>query len=185
MRNLPSKLKLTRHARVRIEERTEAKNNYYTKDLLKSPCRWYTQDELIKDSRLYKRSLYVCRKSKQFRYITDGELEIVYNKSTGIVITVLQFKEKFKPFMQFVKPELIKSQNLKIDYMDKQHLIISELCSFIKQEIEKKEIITTQNFQPRNIVYREKTKKAPMSITEFFETNDKLENIKQVSEKIA
>ena len=35
------------------------------------------KDDLIPESALYLHCLYVCRKSNQMGYITDGELEVV------------------------------------------------------------------------------------------------------------
>jgi len=107
---LPNEIKLTLHARERLEERN--KNNYYynTKNLMKSPCKWYTSDDLIEQSALYIHSLYVCRKAKdKMKYLTDGNIEVLYNKDTGIAITIMEFKEKFLPITQYIKPEILSN----------------------------------------------------------------------------
>ena len=38
-------------------------------------------------------------------YITDGNIEVVYNKGTGVAITIMEVKEKFLPITQYIKPE--------------------------------------------------------------------------------
>ena len=58
---LPAELKLTLHAKQRLEERKNH-NTYNTKNLMKSSCRWYGKDDLIPNSKLYIHCLYVCRK---------------------------------------------------------------------------------------------------------------------------
>lgn len=113
MRKLPSEIKLTYHAIDRLKERNIANNYYNTKNLMKSSCRWYTKDDLIPQSTLYLHTIYVCRKSKQMGYITDGNIEVLYNKTTGVAITIMELKDKFKPVTQFIKPEVLKEFEIK------------------------------------------------------------------------
>ena len=107
MAKLPKDIKLTIHAKQRLEERKNS-NNYNTKNLMKSSCKWYGKDDLIQNSNLYLHCLYVCRKSNQLGYITDGNIEVVYNKGTGVAITVMEVKDKFLPITQYIKPEILK-----------------------------------------------------------------------------
>ncbi len=104
MRNLPAEIKLTHHARQRLEERKTQENWYNTKNLMRSSCKWYGKEDLIKDSPLYLHCLYVCRKSKnKIRYLTDGNIEVLYNKNLKVAITILKLKEKFLPITQYIK----------------------------------------------------------------------------------
>ena len=112
MAKLPKEIKLTRHAQQRLKERKNS-NIYNTKNLMRSSCRWYGKDDLIPESALYLHCLYVCRKSNQMGYITDGELEVIYNKGTGVAITVMEVKEKFLPITQYIKPEYLKQIEVK------------------------------------------------------------------------
>lgn len=113
MAKLPKDIKLTRHAQQRLAERNTLNNIYNTKNLMRSSCKWYGKDDLIPESALYLHCLYVCRKSKQMGYITDGNVEVVYNKGTGVAITVMEVKEKFLPITQYIKPEYLKQIELK------------------------------------------------------------------------
>ena len=113
MAKLPKDIKLTRHAQQRLAERNTLNNIYNTKNLMRSSCKWYGKDDLIPESALYLHCLYVCRKSKQMGYITDGNIEVVYNKGTGVAITVMEVKEKFLPITQYIKPEYLKQIELK------------------------------------------------------------------------
>ena len=113
MAKLPKEIKLTRHAQQRLTERNTLENMYNTKNLMRSSCKWYGKDDLIPESALYLHCLYVCRKSKQMGYITDGNIEVVYNKGTGVAITVMEVKEKFLPITQYIKPEYLKQIELK------------------------------------------------------------------------
>ena len=106
-------IKLSPHARQRLEERKSSHIIYNTKNLIRSSCKWYTKDDLIEKSKLYQHILYVCRKSTQFGYITDGEIEVLYNKGTGVAITVMEMKEKFKPVTQYIKPSILKANEIK------------------------------------------------------------------------
>ena len=107
-RKLPSEIKMTWHAQQRLEERNNTYNYYDTKNLMKSSCRWYGKDDLIHDCALYRHCCYTCRKSNQMGYITDGNIEVIYNKNTKTAITVLEVKDKFKPVEQYIKPEILK-----------------------------------------------------------------------------
>ena len=113
MAKLPKEIKLTRHAQQRLAERNTLNNIYNTKNLMRSSRKWYGKDDLIPESALYLHCLYVCRKSKQMGYITDGNVEVVYNKGTGVAITVMEVKEKFLPITQYIKPEYLKQIELK------------------------------------------------------------------------
>ena len=113
MAKLPKEIKLTRHAQQRLAERNTLNNIYNTKNLMRSSCEWYGKDDLIPESALYLHCLYVCRKSKQMGYITDGNIEVVYNKGTGVAITIMEVKEKFLPITQYIKPEYLKQIELK------------------------------------------------------------------------
>jgi ribosomal protein L37AE/L43A len=109
MGKLPSEIKLTFHAIDRLKERNIADNYYNTKNLMKSSCKWYTKEDLIPQSALYLHALYVCRKDKnKMRYITDGNIEVLYDKGAGVAITVMEVKDKFKPITQYIKPEVLK-----------------------------------------------------------------------------
>lgn len=112
MAKLPKDMKLTRHAQLRLAERKNS-NIYNTKNLMRSSCKWYGKDDLIPDSALYLHCLYVCRKSNQIGYITDGNIEVIYNKGTGVVITVMEVKEKFLPITQYIKPEYLEQIEIK------------------------------------------------------------------------
>lgn len=107
---LPKEIKLTRHAKMRLEERKNS-NIYNTRNLMKSSYKWFGIKDLIENSNLYLHSLYVCRKSSQMGYITDGNIEVIYNKGTGVAITVMEVKEKFLPITQYIKPEIL---NIKV-----------------------------------------------------------------------
>lgn len=113
MSKLPTELKLTLHAQDRIKERN---NNfcYNTKNLMKSSCRWYGKSDLIPNSKLYVHCMYVCRKAKnKMGYLTDGNIEVLYDKEAKVVITVMEVKEKFRPITQFIKPGLLKQIEVK------------------------------------------------------------------------
>lgn len=112
MAKLPKELKLTSHARQRLIERRNS-NVYNSKNLMKSACKWYGKDDLSPDSALYAHCLYVCRKSKQLCYLTDGVLEVIYNRSTKEVLTIMEVKEKFLPITQHIKPSYLKQIKVK------------------------------------------------------------------------
>lgn len=109
---LPKNLTLTLHAHRRLLER-KGSNTYNSKNLMKSNCKWYGKDDLIVDSDLYRHCLYVCRKSNQMGYITDGVLEVLYNRGTGKVLTVLEMKDKFIPITQYIKPSYLRQIEIK------------------------------------------------------------------------
>lgn len=114
MRNLPDEIRLTFHAKQRLVERNDANVIYNTKNLMRSSCRWYNRDDLIYNSALYLHSLYVCRRSKnKMRYITDGNIEVIYNKETGVAVTILEVKEKFLPISKYIKPERLEKNKIK------------------------------------------------------------------------
>lgn len=108
MRKLPLDIKMTWHAQQRLEERNSTYNYYDTKNLMRSSCRWYGKDDLIFDCALYRHCCYTCRKSNQLGYITDGNIEVIYNKNTKTALTVLEVKDKFKPIEDYIKPEVLK-----------------------------------------------------------------------------
>lgn len=105
---LPSEIKLTNHARQRLEERNTIHNYYNTKNLMRSSVKWYGKDDLMHDCALYRHSCYTTRKSNQLAYVTDGDIEVIYNKDTKTAITVLEVKDKFKPITQYIKPTVLK-----------------------------------------------------------------------------
>ena len=107
MSKLPKEIKLTRHAQIRLMERNNS-IKYNTKNLMKSSCKWYGINDLIEDSGLYLHCLYVCRKSKKMGYITDGNIEVIYNTDTNIAITIMEVKEKFLPITKYIKPKILK-----------------------------------------------------------------------------
>lgn len=80
---------------------------------MRSSVRWYTKDDLIFDCALYRHCCYTTRQSKDVAYITDGNIEVIYDKSTKVGITVLQVKDKFKPITQYIKPEVLKQIEIK------------------------------------------------------------------------
>lgn len=102
---LPNEIKLSDHARYRLINRKSDNRQYNMKNLMRSSIKWYVKDDLVVNSALYKHCCYVTRKSRQMAYITDGDIEIIYNKGTKVAITVLEVKEKFKPISQFIKPQ--------------------------------------------------------------------------------
>ena len=141
MAKLPREIKLTRHAQIRLEERKNSSIDYNTKNLMKSPCKWYGKDDLIINSNLYLHCLYVCRKSNQMGYITDGNIEVVYNRNTGVAITVMEVKEKFLPITQYIKPEVLKEIEKKKEQrkMKKSKITIGTCPDCGREEIEMNE----------------------------------------------
>ena len=108
MSKLPLDMKLTNHAKQRLLERKDPEDIYNVKNLMRSSVKWYGKNDFILNSALYKHCCYTTRKSSQMGYITDGEIEVIYNKNTQIAITVLSVKDKFKPISQYIKPSVIK-----------------------------------------------------------------------------
>lgn len=136
MAKLPKELKLTVHAKERLMERKGDINLYNTKNLMKSSVKWYGKDDLIKESALYVHCLYVCRKSKsKFGYMTDGNIEVLYDKNAGDVVTILEVKDKFKPITQYIKPEYLKEIELKKERKRMKKLTtINGVCPDCKRE---------------------------------------------------
>ena len=113
MAKLPNEIKLTFHAQDRLLER-QGEGKYNTKNLMRSSVKWYGKDDLIVESPLYIHCLYVCRKAKQkMGYITDGNIEVLYDKNEHVAITIMEVKEKFKPITQYIKPSLLKDIEIK------------------------------------------------------------------------
>lgn len=113
MGNLPKEMRLTDHAKTRLLERKDPENIYNVKNLMRSSVKWYGKDDLIQDSAYYKHCCYTTRKSNQMGFITDGTIEVIYNKETKIAITVLEVKDKFKPIAQYIKPTVLKQIEIK------------------------------------------------------------------------
>lgn len=113
MGKLPTEMKLTPHAQQRLAERKDATAKYNTKNLMCSSVKWWGKDDLIFDQALYRHCCYTTRKSSQLSYITDGDIEVIYNRNTKTAITVLEVKDKFKPITQFIKPERLKQVEFK------------------------------------------------------------------------
>ena len=111
--NLPKEMKLSPHARQRLLERKDADTKYNIHNIMRSSIKWYGKDDLILDCALYRHCCYTTRKSNQIGYITDGDIEVIYNKGTHVAITILEVKDKFKPITQFIKPKLLKCENEK------------------------------------------------------------------------
>lgn len=110
MSKLPKEIKLSPHARQRLEERKDTNIKYNKQNIMRSSVKWYGKDDLIYDCALYRHCCYVSRKSNQIGYITDGDIEIIYNKGTHVAITTLEIKDKFKPITQFIKPEILNRE---------------------------------------------------------------------------
>lgn len=110
---LPKDMKLSPHARQRLLERKDADMKYNIPNIMRSSVKWYGKDDLIHDCALYRHCCYTTRKSSQIGYITDGDIEVIYNKNTHVAITVLEVKEKFKPITQYIKPEILRQREIK------------------------------------------------------------------------
>ena len=107
MGRLPNEIKLSGHAKKRLEERREEGNVYNVRNIMRSPVKWYTKEDLIHDCALYRHSCYTTRQSKDLMYITDGSIEVIYDKNTKVGVTVLSVKDTFKPITQYIKPEIL------------------------------------------------------------------------------
>lgn len=129
MGKLPTEIKLTQHARQRLEERKKQEDNYNTRNIMRSSCKWYGKDDIIPKSDLYLHCLYICRKSNQFGYITDGKIEVLYNKNTKVAITILEVKEKFLPITQYIKPEKLEEIKRKKEIRKLKTIQNLEYCS--------------------------------------------------------
>lgn len=175
MRKLPVDIKLTLHAKQRLLER-KGIEKYNTENLMQSPVKWYGKDDLIPESSLYVHCLYICRKAKdKMDYITDGNIEVLYNKDSGVAITILEVKDKFKPINQFLKDD--KIENKEVNNEDNEIINIGEeiityyksYTSLIEEKLSKKEnqdVEMKRNLE-HNIVYREKINK-PLTISELY-----------------
>lgn len=107
MRQLPKEIKLSRHAKQRLNERQSKNIIYNEENIMLTKCNWYSKADLIENSGLYQHSLYICRKNKdQLDYVTNGEIEVLYNKGTGVALTIMEIKEKFLPVTQYIKPDI-------------------------------------------------------------------------------
>ena len=137
MGGLPSDLKLTMHAKQRLEERKDPEDYYNTKNLMRSSCVWYGIDDLIPESSLYVHARYVCRKAKnKMRYMTDGNIEVLYDKNAGVAITIMEVKEKFLPITQYIKPSVLRQIQTKKENkkMKKKNIGICPDCR--KKEVQ-------------------------------------------------
>lgn len=157
MAKLPKEIKLTLHAQQRLKERSNS-SIYNVKNLMRSSCKWYNKDDLIPQSQLYMHCLYVCRKSNQMGYLTDGVIEVIYNKGTGVAITIMEVKEKFLPITQYIKPEILKENERKkeIKKMRKKLEIKIGICPDCGREQE----LNSQGLcqRCRNTIYNAKSK---------------------------
>ena len=135
---LPKNMKLSPHARQRLLERKDASKRYDVSNIMRSNIAWYGKDDLIYDCALYRHSCYVTRKSNQIGYITDGDIEVIYNKGTHVAITVLEMKDKFKPITQFIKPKKLKYEEMKKEHvrMKKETELKPKLCTDCGKEVE-------------------------------------------------
>lgn len=131
---LPKKMKLSNHARLRLEERANSKNIYNLTNLMRSSVKWYEKDDLIHDCQYYRHCCYATRKSNQMGWITDGDIEIIYNKGTHVAITVLEVKDKFKPITQFIKPHVL--EKIKIKRSELKMKMIMGKCTDCERTIE-------------------------------------------------
>lgn len=126
---LPKEMKLTKHAQQRLAERKDEYMKYNTRNLMRSSVKWYGKDDLIHDCALYRHCCYTTRKSNQIGYITDGNIEVIYNKGTKTAITILEVKDKFKPITQFIKPEILNQ-------IERKREIIKMKKDQIKDQVE-------------------------------------------------
>lgn len=133
---LPKDIKLSPHARIRLEERKDIDMKYNNQNIVRSSIKWYGKDDLIHDCALYRHCCYTTRKSNQIGYMTDGDIEIIYNKNTHVAITVLEVKEKFKPITQFIKPEILKQAEAKKERNKKMKTENQIICPDCGKEVE-------------------------------------------------
>ena len=136
MSTLPKEIKLTFHAQQRLEERRHQNNIYNTKNLMRSSCKWYNKGDIIPDSAFYRHCLYTTRKSKQFGYLTDGNIEVVYNKNTGVAVTVIEIKEKFKPITQYIKSDVLNNDKRKKENRKMKKLNIGTCTDCERENVE-------------------------------------------------
>lgn len=195
MNSIPDEIKLTYHAQQRLEERNLIEYKYNIENIIKSPCKWYGKDDLIHDCALYRHCCYTCRKSNQIGYITDGEIEIIYNKITKIAITILNVKDKFKPIIQYIKPELlneIKIRKEKIK-MSQNKFITKGLCADCGKEenlnadgicvrcVRRK--INSQNRGKEYVRYLDLTEQERNKIDAFIEARNKKKRLEEAIEE--
>lgn len=112
MNDIPKKIKMSLHAKKRLEERKQFNNLYRKKHLIDSPCIWYKKEDFIKDSAYYRHCSYICRKSYNLSCITDGRIEVIFNKDTKVIITILKVKEKFLPITQYLINNKVEKYNI-------------------------------------------------------------------------
>lgn len=134
---LPKDMKLSPHARQRLLERKDVDMKYNTSNIMRSSVKWYGKDDLIHDCALYRHCCYTTRKSNQIGYITDGDIEVIYNKGTHVAITVLEVKDKFKPITQFIKPEILKYREMKKERRKMETETNQKICADCGKEVEK------------------------------------------------
>lgn len=162
MGKLPSGIKLSQHARERLEERKELDMKYNTQNIMRSSVKWYGKDDLINDCALYRHCCYTTRKSNQIGFITDGDIEVIYNKGSHVAITVLEVKDKFKPITQYIKPNIIeKIERKKVSKRLKDPLYLEYTPEY-------------------NIVYREKAPSSPLTINELYNISKEKENMLKI-----
>ena len=133
---LPKDMKLSPHARQRVLERKDVDIKYNTSNIMRSSVKWYGKDDLIHDCALYRHCCYTTRKSNQIGYITDGDIEVIYNKGTHVAITVLEVKDKFKPITQFIKPEILKYREMKKERRKMETETNQKICADCGKEVE-------------------------------------------------
>lgn len=133
---LPKDMKLSPHARQRLLERKDVDIKYNTSNIMRSSVKWYGKDDLIHDCALYRHCCYTTRKSNQIGYITDGDIEVIYNKGTHVAITVLEVKDKFKPITQFIKPEILRYREKKKERRKMETETNQKICVDCGKEVE-------------------------------------------------
>lgn len=133
---LPKDMKLSPHARQRLLERKDVDMRYNTSNIMRSSVKWYGKDDLIYDCALYRHCCYTTRKSNQIGYITDGDIEVIYNKGTHVAITVLEVKDKFKPITQFIKPEILRYREKKKERRKMETETNQKICVDCGKEVE-------------------------------------------------
>ena len=133
---LPKDMKLSPHARQRLLERKDVDMKYNTSNIMRSSVKWYGKDDLIYDCALYRHCCYTTRKSNQIGYITDGDIEVIYNKGTHVAITVLEVKDKFKPITQFIKPEILRYMEKKKERRKMKTETNQKICVDCGKEVE-------------------------------------------------
>ena len=90
MGKLPSEIKMSPHARARLEERKDINMKYNKQNIMRSSVKWYGKDDLIYDCALYRHCCYTTRKSSQTGFIADGDMESISNRGTHVALAVLE-----------------------------------------------------------------------------------------------